>query len=136
MSVADMNGDGAYEYVVKWDPSNSKDVSQVGYTGNTYIDTYTFEGKLLYRVDLGVNIRSDAQYTQFLAYDFDGNGKAELMFKTAPGTKIMKFDENGNMASEEYITIPQEDVDAGYNNEDDYRMSSDDYYEHVVEMFM
>src|SRR5690625_776481 len=136
MSVADMNGDGAYEYVVKWDPSNSKDVSQVGYTGNTYIDTYTFEGELLYRIDLGVNIRSGAHYTQFLAYDFDGNGKAELMFKTAPGTKIMKFDEDGYVASEEYITMPQEDVDAGYSNEDDYRMSSDDYYEHVVEMFM
>ena len=33
MSVGDVDGDGQYEYVVKWDPSNSKDVSQVGYTG-------------------------------------------------------------------------------------------------------
>ena len=33
MSVGDVDGDGQYEYIVKWDPSNSKDVSQVGYTG-------------------------------------------------------------------------------------------------------
>ena len=31
--VGDVDGDGQYEYIVKWDPSNSKDVSQVGYTG-------------------------------------------------------------------------------------------------------
>src|SRR5699024_1217133 len=136
MSVGDVNGDGQYEFIVKWDPSNAKDVSQVGYTGNVYIDTYTFEGELLYRIDLGPNIRAGAHYTQFLVYDFDGDGKAELMFKTAPGTKIMTFDENGNLDSEEYITMPQQDIDDGYSNEDDYRMSSEDYYEHVVEMFM
>lgn len=136
MSVGDINGDGQYEYVVKWEPTNSKDVSQVGYTGKTYIDTYTFDGELLYRIDLGVNIRSGAHYTQFLVYDFDGNGKAELMFKTAPGTKVIKFNGEGDVVSEEYITMPQEDIEAGYSNTDDYRMSSEDYYNHVVEMFM
>ncbi|MCK0471081.1 rhamnogalacturonan lyase [Halalkalibacter sp. APA_J-10(15)] len=136
MSVGDVNGDGQYEYIVKWDPSNSKDVSQVGYTGNTYIDTYKLDGTLLYRIDLGVNIRSGAHYTQFLVYDFDGNGKAEIMFKTAPGTKVIHYDEDGNVVSEEYISIPQGDIDAGYSHEDDYRFSSEDYYEHVVEMFL
>lgn len=80
---------------MKWDPSNSKDVSQKGYTGNTYVDAYTAEGKLLYRIDLGVNIRSGAHYTQMMVYDFDGDGKAELMFKTAPGTKTISFDKKG-----------------------------------------
>jgi rhamnogalacturonan endolyase len=136
MSVGDVDGDGQYEYFVKWDPSNSKDVSQVGYTGNTYIDCYKFDGTLLYRIDLGVNIRSGAHYTQFLVYDFDGDGKSEIMFKTAPGTKITKFDKDGNVASEKFITIPQKDIDAGYSNEDDYRMSSEDYYNHVVDMFL
>ncbi|AYA78490.1 rhamnogalacturonan lyase [Bacillus sp. Y1] len=136
MSVGDVDGDGQYEFFVKWDPSNSKDVSQVGYTGNTYIDSYRMDGTLLYRIDLGVNIRSGAHYTQFLVYDFDGDGKSEMMFKTAPGTKIMKYDKNGQVTSEKYITMPQKDIDAGYSNQDDYRMSSDDYYNHVVNMFM
>lgn len=133
-SVGDVNDDGQYEFIVKWEPSNSKDVSQKGYTGNTYIDTYTLEGELLYRIDLGVNIRSGAHYTQFLVYDFDGDGKSELMFKTAPGTKIIQY-ENNQPASEEYITMPAEDIEAGYSHYDDYRMSADDYYEYVVEMF-
>ncbi|MFD2706126.1 rhamnogalacturonan lyase [Salibacterium lacus] len=136
MSVGDVNGDGQYEYVVKWDPDNSKDVSQNGYTGNTYIDTYTYDGELLYRIDLGRNIRSGAHYTQFLVSDFDNSGKAELMFKTAPGTKIIKYDEDRNKASEEYITMPEKDKKAGYSHSDDYRMSSEDYYNHIVEMFM
>lgn len=136
MSVGDVDGDGQFEYFVKWDPSNSKDVSQKGYTGNTYIDCYKFDGTLLYRIDLGVNIRSGAHYTQFLVYDFDGDGKSEIMFKTAPGTKVVKFDKAGNITSEKYITMSQKDIDAGYSNEDDYRMSREDYYNHVVKMFM
>ncbi|MDQ0972616.1 rhamnogalacturonan endolyase [Neobacillus niacini] len=136
MSVGDVDGDGQYEYFVKWDPSNSKDVSQKGYTGNTYIDCYKFDGTLLYRIDLGVNIRSGAHYTQFLVYDFDGDGKSEIMFKTAPGTNVIKFNKAGNITSEKYITMPQKDIDAGYSNQDDYRMSREDYYNHVVKMFM
>jgi len=135
MSVGDVDGDGQYEFFVKWDPSNSKDVSQKGYTGNTYIDCYTFDGTLLYRIDLGVNIRSGAHYTQFLVYDFDGDGKSELMFKTAPGTKVINYDKNGQVTSEKYITMLKEDKKAGYSNQDDYRMSSEDYYNHVVDMF-
>ncbi|MEI2465310.1 rhamnogalacturonan lyase [Niallia taxi] len=136
MSVGDVDGDGKYEYFVKWDPSNSKDVSQKGYTGNVYIDCYTLEGTLLYRIDLGVNIRAGAHYTQMSVYDFDGDGKAEMMFKTAPGTKVIHYDKKGNITSEKYITMPKEDIKAGYSNKDDYRMSADDYYDHMVEMFM
>lgn len=136
LSVGDVNGDGQYELYVKWEPSNSKDVSQVGYTGVTYIDCYEIDGTLLYRIDLGVNIRSGAHYTQFMVYDFDGDGKAEAMLKTAPGTKIITYDRQGQVSSEKYITMPIEDVNAGYSNKDDYRMSSADYYEHLVGVFM
>src|SRR6185312_3467915 len=68
VSVGDVDGDGAYEFIVKWDPSNSKDVSQVGYTGPVFIDTYKLDGTLLNRIDLGVNIRAGAHYTQFMVY--------------------------------------------------------------------
>ncbi|WP_306750530.1 rhamnogalacturonan lyase [Saccharothrix yanglingensis] len=134
-SVGDVDGDGSYEYVVKWDPSNSKDVSQVGYTGPTYIDTYRFDGTLLHRVDLGVNIRSGAHYTQFPVYDFDGDGRAEMMLKTAPGTKVTRYDRRGNPVSQRYVTMPREDVRAGHSHRDDHRLSAAGYYEHLVEVF-
>ncbi|WP_228080596.1 rhamnogalacturonan lyase [Streptomyces profundus] len=135
MSVGDMDGDGAYEYVVKWDPSNSKDVSQVGYTGPVYLDTYRLDGTLLHRVDLGVNVRAGAHYTQFLVADFDGDGRSELMLKTAPGSRIIRYDERGEVRSERYITMPRSDIRAGYGHEDDYRLSAEDYRHHLVEMF-
>ena len=136
MSVGDLDGDGQYEYVVKWDPSNSKDVSQVGYTGPVYLDAYELDGRHLYRIDLGVNIRAGAHYTQFLTYDFDRDGRAETMLKTAPGTKVIRYNADGTVRSERYITMPREDVRAGYAHTDDYRLSAADYHEHLVQMFM
>lgn len=133
-SVADVDGDGAYELVLKWDPSNSKDVSQIGYTGNVYIDTYELDGTLLNRIDLGVNIRAGAHYTQFLAYDFDGDGKSELMMKTAPGTKSTTY-RNGKAGKDRYITMLKEDRKAGYSHSDDYRLSPEGFREHLAEMF-
>ncbi len=85
-SVGDLDGDGQYEIVVKWDPSNAKDNSQSGFTGNVYLDAYKMDGTHLWRIDLGHNIRAGAHYTQFLVYDFDGDGKAEIVCKTADGT--------------------------------------------------
>ncbi|TWD74809.1 hypothetical protein FB561_6241 [Kribbella amoyensis] len=135
MSVGDVDGDGQYEYVVKWDPSNSKDVSQVGYTGNVYIDTYKADGTLLYRLDLGKNVRAGAHYTQFLVYDFDGDGRSEMMLKTAPGTKTTSYDRDGRVRSERYVTMPAADRKAGYTHQDDYRVSATDYYDHLVDLF-
>ncbi|WP_436066528.1 rhamnogalacturonan lyase [Arthrobacter sp. LjRoot14] len=85
-SVADLDGDGKYEILQTWAPSNAKDNSQSGYTGNVYVDAYKMDGTKLWRIDLGHNIRAGAHYTQLLAYDFDGDGKAELSMKTADGT--------------------------------------------------
>ena len=85
-SVADLDGDGKYEIVLKWDPTNSKDNSQRGYTGNVYIDAYKLDGTLMWRIDLGRNIRAGAHYTQFMVYDLDGDGRAEIVMKTADGT--------------------------------------------------
>jgi rhamnogalacturonan endolyase len=86
-SVADLDGDGDYEYVVKWSPNNSKDNSQTGVTDNTIVDAYTLQGTRLWRIDLGRNIRSGAHYTQFQVYDYDGDGDAEIAMKTADGTR-------------------------------------------------
>ncbi|MFG3131716.1 rhamnogalacturonan lyase [Streptomyces tendae] len=86
-SVGDLDGDGALDLVLKWQPTNAKDNSQSGYTGNTIVDGVKLDGTRLWRVDLGRNIRSGAHYTQFQVYDYDGDGRAEVAMKTADGTR-------------------------------------------------
>jgi hypothetical protein len=86
-SVGDLDGDGQPEIVLKWDPSNAKDNSQSGYTGNVFVDAYRLGGTRLWRIDLGRNIRAGAHYTQFQVYDYNGDGRAEVVMKTADGTR-------------------------------------------------
>ncbi|SNX53395.1 rhamnogalacturonan endolyase [Thermoanaerobacterium sp. RBIITD] len=113
-SVGDLDGDGQYEIILKWDPSNSKDNSQDGYTGDVYLDAYKLNGKFMWRIDLGRNIRAGAHYTQFLVYDFDGDGRAEIACKTADGT----IDGTGNIIG---------DPNADYRNEKGRILSGPEY---------
>jgi len=85
-SVGDVDGDGQYEIILKWDPTNSHDNAHDGYTGPTLLDCYRLNGERLWRINLGRNIRSGAHYVPFIVYDLDGDGRAELMVKTADGT--------------------------------------------------
>ncbi len=85
-ACGDVDGDGEYEIILKWMPSNSGDNMADGYRGKVYLDAYKMDGRKLWRVDLGVNIRAGAHYTPFLVYDFDGDGYAEVICKTADGT--------------------------------------------------
>ncbi len=86
VSVGDLDGDGEYEYVVKWDPSNQQDNANDGFTGPVLLDAYELNGTRLWRINLGRNIRAGAHYTQFSVYDLDGDGDAEVACKTADGT--------------------------------------------------
>ena len=120
-SVGDVDGDGRYEIILKWVPSNAKDNSQSGCTGNVYIDAYTLTGTRLWRIDLGPNIRAGAHYSQFVVIDADGDGKAEMAVKTAPGTK----DGSGN-----YIKMgPAASAThtMAYRNSDGYVLSGPEY---------
>ena len=85
-SIGDVDGDGEYELIVKWDPSNSHDNAHDGYTGNVLFDCYRLNGEKLWRIDLGHNVRAGAHYTQFMVFDLDGDGRAELVMKTSDGT--------------------------------------------------
>lgn len=82
----DVDGDGLYEVILKWEPSDSKDNSIRGFTSNVYIDCYRLNGEKLWRIDLGKNIRAGASYTQMLVYDYDNDGKGEMILKVADGT--------------------------------------------------
>ena len=104
IAVGDVDGDGQYELFVKWDPTNSQDVSIKGYTGKCFIDCVKLDGTLLWRVDMGVNIRAGAHSTQFMVYDFDGDGKAEMAVKSAPGTCITCYNADGTTDTD-YITL-------------------------------
>ena len=85
-SVGDVDGDGEYEIILKWEPSNARDNAHDGYTGNVLFDCYRLDGTRLWRIDLGRNIRAGAHYTQFMVYDLDGDGRAEVVMKTSDGT--------------------------------------------------
>lgn len=116
-SVGDVDGDGEYEIILKWEPSNAHDNSHDGYTGNVYIDCYKLNGKQLWRIDLGKNIRAGAHYTQFMVYDLDGDGKAEVVMRTSDGTVDGKGTVIGNpdadfrnekgriLTGNEYLTV-------------------------------
>lgn len=84
-SVGDLDGDGAYELVIH-QVGRGRDNSQNGVTTNPVIEAYELDGTLLWRIDLGRNIREGAHYTQFMVYDLDGDGRAEVAMKTADGT--------------------------------------------------
>jgi rhamnogalacturonan endolyase len=86
-SIGDLDGDGQYEIVLKWDPSDSRDSAYAGYSGPTYLDAYKLNGTRMWRINVGKNVRSGAHYTQFMVYDLDGDGMAEVALKTAPGTQ-------------------------------------------------
>ena len=116
-SVGDLDGDGQYEIILKWDPSNSKDNSQPGYTGNVYLDAYELDGTFLWRIDLGINIRAGAHYTQFVVYDLDSDGKAEVVCRTAPYTK----DGLGN-----YVLLPGDTL-TDYRNSSGYILTGPEY---------
>ena len=85
-SAGDLTGDGRYELVVHM-TGRSKDNSQDGFTDPPILQGYTLEGDLLWEIDLGINIREGAHYTQFMVYDLDGDGLAEIACKTADGSK-------------------------------------------------
>ncbi len=114
-SVGDVDGDGEYELFVKWDPSTSKDNSQKGVTDPCIIECYKLDGTRLWQINIGVNIRSGAHYTQFFVADFDMDGKAEMTCKTADGT----VDGQGNVIG---------DASAVYRDSSGLIYSGPEYY--------
>ncbi len=103
-SVADLDGDGEYDIVLH-QAGRGKDNSQNGETDAPILQGYKLDGTLLWTINLGKNIREGAHYTQFMVYDLDGDGRAEVVCKTADGTIDAKGkvigDANANYVSKE-----------------------------------
>ena len=85
-SYGDLDGDGQYEIVMLWSPSDAKDAATGGRTGKVYMDAYKLDGTQLWRIDMGYNIRAGQHDTHLNVADFDGDGRAEVMVRTADGT--------------------------------------------------
>jgi rhamnogalacturonan endolyase len=112
-SVGDLDGDGEYEIVLH-QTGRSHDNSQSGMTDPPILEAYDLDGTFLWRINLGINIREGAHYTQFMVYDLDGDGRAEVACKTADGT----IDGVGNIIG---------DPDADYRNSSGYVLAGPEY---------
>lgn len=112
-SICDMDGDGEYEIILKWSPSNERDAASDGVTSQAVYDCYKMDGTRLWRIQTGYNMFNSAHTTPFIAWDFDGDGYGEFMVKTAPGT----IDGEGN-----YVLLgnddPNENLLSGRNKQD------------------
>lgn len=115
-SLGDLDGDGEYEIIVH-QAGRSKDNSQAGQTDPPIFQAYKMDGTLLWTINLGKNIREGAHYTQFMVYDLDSDGRAEIAMKTADGTidgkgnvigdsmKDWRNDKGYILAGPEYLTV-------------------------------
>jgi hypothetical protein len=119
-STGDLDGDGVLDIVLKWE-GQSYDNSQSGFADVVFLDGIKLDGSRLWRIDLGPNIRSGAHYTQFVVYDFDGDGYAEVAMKTAPGSR----DGTGNYLSKGPASSDDDSVD--YRNSEGYVLSGPEY---------
>lgn len=112
-SVGDMDGDGVYEIVIHM-AGRGRDNSQAGITDPPIFHCYKLDGTLLWQINLGKNIREGAHYTQFMVYDLDGDGRAEVAMKTADGS----IDGRGNLVG---------DSSKDYRNERGYILAGPEY---------
>ncbi len=112
-SVGDLDGDGEYEIIIH-QVGRGRDNSQRGRTTEAILEAYQLDGTLIWRINLGINIREGAHYTQFMVYDLDGDGQAEIACKTADGT----VDGLGNVIG---------DPDADHRNENGYILAGPEF---------
>ncbi len=134
MTVGDFDGDGEYEIVIKWrstqqDPMFSEPIysGRNTTTAPEYIDVYKLDGTLLFRVDMGYNVRAGNDHeTTLFCQDFDGDGRAELMLKTALGTRI------GNWDEETQSVIYPNTIDTVVGGEDGLNATTDKFKEYFL----
>lgn len=104
--VADVDGDGEYEIIVKWYPSNAFDSGMAKtYSSPTIFDIYEMDGTPLWRLNMGLEMPSGAHFNQFMLYDLDEDGKAELLMKTSDGTVSYKPNAEGRFDMTDESTI-------------------------------
>ena len=135
IAVGDVDGCGQMEFVVKWE-SAAPDVIHQGFTAPVIWDCYKQDGTLLWRIDLGINFRGGQHYGTGMLHDYDGDGKADFMVKTAPGSRVMEVVDGVLTGNYKYIgqkfideshpdytptVVTRWDGSRGWKYDDDYR---------------
>ncbi|APU14431.1 MULTISPECIES: hypothetical protein [Actinoalloteichus] len=83
IATGDLDGDGDLDFVIKRGNQNI-DPSRSETPTDTYkLEGYTNEGEFLWRRDLGVNLRTGIWYTPYVVADLNGDGKAEVAYKSS-----------------------------------------------------
>lgn len=89
VGIADLDGDGTYEYVIKQPNFNTDPYQQPGYwkkSTTTYkLEAYRSDGTMMWRFDMGWSIEAGIWYSPWIVYDVDGDGKAEVYCKAGEG---------------------------------------------------
>jgi hypothetical protein len=117
-----VDGDGQYEIFMLWQPNNAQDNSNGGVTDDVFIDAMRLDGTRLWRINLGPNIRAGEHYTQFVVTDADGDGRAEMGVKTAPGTR------DGSGAFLRLGPAANDDDGAVFRSANGYVLSGPEYF--------
>lgn len=120
--VADLDGDGEMELIIHR-AGVGHDNAQSGITDPPILQAYKLDGTFLWEIKLGVNIREGAHYTQFMAYDLDGDGKAEVVCKTAEGSYDAAGTPVGKAYFPEYKAKYFSNTNLQYNENAVYRNS-------------
>ncbi len=121
-SVGDLDGDGEYEIIVRRTPSNYFDQLQTDGTTVTdsrvaypLIEAYKMDGTYMWTLDIGKNEANEID-VNFLVYDIDGDGKAEVIMRSYDGMT----DGVGNVigiADADYVQSLQKQKDRQYLSE-------------------
>ncbi|MHC4679215.1 MAG: rhamnogalacturonan lyase family protein [Planctomycetota bacterium] len=89
VGVADLDGDGTYEYIIKQPDFNTDPYQRPGYwkkSTTTYkLEAYRPDGTMMWRYDMGWSIEAGIWYSPWIVYDVDGDGKAEVYCKAGEG---------------------------------------------------
>jgi rhamnogalacturonan endolyase len=85
--IADLNGDGVYDYVLKQPSANIDPYEKYWQPSpETYkIEAYLGDGTFLWRYDMGWAIERGIWYSPVVVYDLDGDGRAEVCLKAGEG---------------------------------------------------
>lgn len=105
VALADLNGDGRLDFIVRHPDSNVDPGTQPDTTGITYkIEAYLADGTYLWTKDLGPGTEPGIWYSPFVVWDFNGDGRAEVALKTT-GDDWKRDERRRVYAGSEYLSV-------------------------------